>query len=146
MRTALTFTCKSGCRPAPRFARKGQSRPHRRSLPRVTLAECHCAWSGPSAANDRQTGRRPAAGRRGRRSRPATRQPEKWPPVQTREGVPAMSAMPSRSLFGHDIAQAAHGLYQVGAEFFAHAVNIDLHRVAADVVFPAEEFFFELSA
>ena len=42
------------------------------------------------------------------------------------------------------VTQTPHGLNQVAAQFFAQAMHIHLHRIAADVIFPAVEFFFQL--
>jgi hypothetical protein len=44
----------------------------------------------------------------------------------------------------HHVAEAAHGADEVGAELLAQAVDVDLHRVAADVVLPAVQLLFEL--
>src|SRR5438105_13876604 len=50
------------------------------------------------------------------------------------------------SLPRHHVAQAAHGLDQLGAELLAQAVDIDLDGVAGDVFLPAVELFLELRA
>src|SRR5205823_4514812 len=59
-------------------------------------------------------------------------------------GTAAMRS--SFSFARDDVTQAAHGLDEVGAELLAQAVDVNLDRVAADLVLPAVEFFLQLRA
>jgi hypothetical protein len=51
-----------------------------------------------------------------------------------------------RRILGHHVADAAQCAYGVGAELAAQMVDIDLDRVAADLLAPGVEVLFQLRA
>src|SRR5205085_12264905 len=110
--------------------------------PRARTAGRRARSARLPAGGSRTSGRLRAAPS-GRHWWPAAATPARSSPAPATAcaGAARAATTCSGSFAREHVTQAAHGLDEVGAELLAQSVDVNLDRVAADLILPAVEFF-----